>query len=83
MNTKWALKKNPSMAFCVIAILRVSFHGTRLKLANLRGEIIISKSLPYENDVKDVNKNIWLQVLQKCHFRNLSLHSVVKFLQIE
>ena len=49
MNTKWGLKKNPSMAFCVIAILRFLFNETRPKLTNFRGEI--TKGKPFESNL--------------------------------
>ena len=49
MNTKWAMGKNPSMAFCVIAILRFLLNETRPKLTNFRGEI--TKGSTFESDL--------------------------------
>lgn len=39
MNTKWALKKYPSMAFYAVAILKFSFKETRPTLTNFRDKI--------------------------------------------
>ena len=36
---KMGIEKNPSMAFCVIAILRFLFNEMRAKLTTFRGEI--------------------------------------------
>ena len=49
MSSKWALKKNPSIAFCVIAILRFLPNEMRPKLTNFRREI--AKVIAFESDL--------------------------------
>ena len=48
MNTKWALKINPLVTFCIIAILRFLFNETRPTLTKFRVEI--TKGIIFESD---------------------------------
>ena len=49
MKTKWTLKKDTLMAFCVNAIIRYLLNETRPKLSNFRGEI--TEGSTFESDL--------------------------------